>query len=225
MQKKDPLSGVFRERQYTQEVLSGLADGAHKDGAYFDEAVYSDIRRAASQWGQKLADVAQVTVMVPAGIWTFAQFSDFPDLDISTLGIGNHRYFLFHSAAVVWMMKKIYDARLARTRGTDRIGDRVIDRMVGIMAASGAYAVGIHLALDVIQPKSVVFPFIGSPVSGTLIDDNIWLLGNALYCFYLGNQMFALALGEDLGRVKEFVTENFVQPVSQGLIDAVSGRS
>lgn len=223
--KKDPLSSAFSDRKRTSSTLSGLADGIKENGEFFDEEVYSDIRQAASSWGQKVSDIAQMTVMVPASLWTFSEFSDFPDIDISTLGIGNHRYFLFHSAAVAWALKKIYDARLSRSEGSDKISDKVIDRIIGVMAASGAYAVGVHLALDVVQPKSVVFPFIGSPIDGTLIDDNIWLMGNSLYCFYLGNQMFALALGEDLPRVKAFVKRNFIDPISQGVVDAVSGRN
>ena len=223
--KKDPLSSAFSDRKRTDSTLSGLSDGIKEESEYFDEEVYSDIRQAAATWGQSVADIAQMTVMVPASLWTFSEFSDFPDIDISTLGIGNHRYFLFHSAAVAWALKKIYDARLASSEGSSRITDKVIDRIVGVMAGSGAYAVGIHLALDVVQPKSVVFPFIGSPVDGTLIDDNIWLMGNSLYCFYLGNQMFALALGEDLPCVKAFVKKNFIEPVSQGVIDAISGRN
>jgi hypothetical protein len=41
--------------------------------------------------------------------------------------------------------------------------------------------VGCHLLLDVFQPKAVIFPFFGSLVEGTLVDDNLWLLGNALW--------------------------------------------
>lgn len=201
-------------------TVGDIPAGVSAAGALFDDAVYSEIRQAAAAWGEKVADVAQMTVMVPAGLWTFSQFNSFPDLDIATMGIANHRFFLFHSGAVVWLLKKLYDARLARTAGSEKTTDRVVDRLLGVMAASGAWAVGLHLAVDVVQPKSVVFPFIGS-----LVDDDIWLMGNSLYCFHLGNQMFALALGEDLPRVKVYVQQNIVAPIKEGLVDAVSGRS
>lgn len=223
--KDDPLSRAFRNRSHVNRVLNDIPGGVSDEHGFYDDEVYSDIRQAAARWGEKVSDVAQMTIMVPAGIWSFSQFSSFPDLDISTLGIGNHRFFLFHSAAIVWALKKIYDARLARTAESEKTSDKVVDRILGVMAASGAWGVGIHLALDVFQPKSVVFPFIGSPVEGTLVDDNIWLMGNSLYCFHLGNQMFALALGNDLPRVKSFVKEKIIQPVSNGVSDAVLKRN
>lgn len=221
----DPISNARRAANYRNTGLRRIGtSAAGADGTLFDESVYADIRETAARWGERVSDVAQTAILVPAGLWSFSQFSSFPDLDISTLGIANHRYFLFHSGAVVWMLHKIYQARLAKSAGSTQLSDKVIDRMLGIVAASGAYAVGIHLAFDVVQPKSVVFPFIGSPVDGTLVDDNLWFLGNALYCFRTGNRMFALALGDDLPRVKEFVKRTIVEPVGEGLLDAVPGR-
>lgn len=220
----DLFSTWSRYRKKKQEAVDAIADGVCNGEGFYDEEVYSDIRRAASRWGEQVSDIAQMTVMVPAGVWTFSQFLSFPDLDISTLGIGYHRYFLFHSAAAPWMLSKIYEARLARTEGTNRFSDKVINRLLGIMAASGAWAVGVHLAVDVMQPKSVIFPFIGSLFDGTMIDDEIWLLGNSIYCFRLGNRMFALAMGEDLSRVKAFVRRNIRDPLLNGLADAVPGR-
>ncbi len=95
----DPFSRVFRDNERTQAVIDEIPAGVAADGTLFDETVYSEIRDAAAAWGEKVADVAQMTVMVPAGLWSFSQFNDFPDLDISTLGIENHRFFLFHSGA------------------------------------------------------------------------------------------------------------------------------
>jgi len=221
----DIFSDWFRRRSKRRCAIGDISDGVKNGNGFYDEEVYSDINSAAARWGAHLADYSQIVVMVPAGLWSFSQFIDFPDLDISTLGIGYHRFFMFHSAAMPWMLNKIYEARLARTVGSRQIGDRVVDRLLGIMAASGAWAVGVHLAIDVMQPKSVVVPFFGSFINGTLVDDEVWLLGNSLYCFHLGNHMFALALGEDLPRVKAFVQRNITMPLLAGLRDVVPGRA
>ena len=66
------------------------------------------------------------------------------------------------------------------------------------------------------QPKSVIFPGIGSLIDGTLVDDNIWLFGNALYCFKIADDLYSLALGDDYKRVKLFVKERFLIPLKEG---------
>ncbi len=223
--KGDPIGDALRRGRRKAGRTGSLPDAISGKGGMFDEEVYSEIRAAAARWGEHMSDLAQAAVMVPAGLWSFSSFMGFPDLDISTLGIGNHRFFVFHSAAAPWLLGKLYEARLARTAGSTKITDKVVDRLLGVMAASGAWAVGVHLALDVVQPKSVVFPVFGSLLDGTLVDDEIWLLGNALYCFHLGNRMFALALGEDLPRVKAFVRRNIADPLKEVARDAVPGWS
>ena len=60
---------------------------------------------------------------------------------------------------------------------------RVVRRILGITGAGLAFGVGCHLLLDVCQPKAVIFPFFGFLVEGSLVDDNLWLLGNAVWCF------------------------------------------
>lgn len=100
----------------------------------------------------------------------------FPDLDIPLLGIGNHRYFLFHSAIfpiAVWLLSR-------RARGA---WVRVV---AAALAASFAIGVGIHLFTDVFQSKSVVFPFVGTLVRGTSLDDRLWEGTNAAICGVVG---------------------------------------
>ena len=91
----------------------------------------------------------------------------FPDLDIPLLGIGNHRYFLFHSAIVplaAWYALRRW-------------------RFVGLALVAGfALGVGVHLFTDVFQTKSVVFPIVGTLVRGSSVDDRLWEGGNALAC-------------------------------------------
>jgi len=91
----------------------------------------------------------------------------FPDTDIRLLGIGNHRYFLFHSAIVpfvVWLA--------VRKRGW----------LLLALAAGAAAGVGVHLAMDLFQTKPVVFPWAKTLVYNTSVDDRLWEGGNAALC-------------------------------------------
>jgi hypothetical protein len=44
----------------------------------------------------------------------------------------------------------------------------------------------VHLIIDVFQPKAVLFGAFGSLLSGTLIDDNLWLGANGLISIAIG---------------------------------------
>jgi membrane-bound metal-dependent hydrolase YbcI (DUF457 family) len=91
-----------------------------------------------------------------------------PDLDIPLLGIGNHRYFLFHSAilpVVAWFALRRW-------------------KLIGVAIAAGfALGVGVHLLTDVVQTKAVVFPWAKTLVAGTSVDDRLWEGGNAVVCW------------------------------------------
>ena len=107
---------------------------------------------------------------VAVAIFTFK----FPDLDIRLLGIGRHRYYLFHSAIIplvgVWVYGKIRRFR-------------IIGFIAAVLATGFLAGVGVHLVTDVFQSTKIYFPFIGSLVKGTSIDDRLWEGGNALVCF------------------------------------------
>ena len=109
-------------------------------------------------------------------------------------------------------MKTLYEANFEPRPEKEAFANRVIRKLFGVAAASSAFAIGCHLTIDVFQPKSVVFPGIGSLVDGTMVDDNVWLFGNAIYCFKVADHIYALALGEDYDRVKNFVAEHFLKP-------------
>lgn len=98
-------------------------------------------------------------------------FRGFPDRDIALLGIQYHRYFAFHSAlvplALYWLLVRI------------RRPLWLLSLFAGVVAGAGL-AFGVHLLVDVFQPKSVVFPLVGTPVRDTLLDDRLWFLVNAL---------------------------------------------
>ncbi len=147
---------------------------------------------------------AVMTVFTPIGLFGFNQGFGSPDLDISMLGIGKHRYFLFHSAIGLAVLRYFYKLYSESDKSNE-----IIKKLGGAILGSYALAVGIHLTIDVFQPKSVVFPFVGSLVNGTLIDDNIWLMGNALWAFKISKDVFILAFGKELDTVKEFVKEKY----------------
>ena len=112
-------------------------------------------------------------LLVGATIFAILTFK-FPDLDIRLLGIGKHRYFLFHSAIVpllaLWTSQKLRHIS-------------IVSYLATIFAVGFLVGVGIHLLTDVFQTAPVKFPFIGSLVDGTSVDDRLWEGGNAHICF------------------------------------------
>ncbi len=98
----------------------------------------------------------------------------FPDLDIRLLGIGRHRNFLFHSAIVPLLA-------LLVSRPLRPIG--AVGFVMSVLTAGFLAGVGTHLVTDLFQTTAVKFPFIGSLVDGTSVDDRLWEGANAIVCF------------------------------------------
>ncbi|HUV07501.1 MAG TPA: hypothetical protein VMX75_07210 [Spirochaetia bacterium] len=107
----------------------------------------------------------------------FVLFLRFPDLDIRLLGIGYHRYFLFHSAIIPVL-------GLVLLRKHD-IKNHVVFLFYGFLCGL-SLSIGFHLLLDVFQPAAVKFPFVGSLIDGTSIDDRVWEGINSLVCMGIG---------------------------------------
>ncbi|MBE3577809.1 MAG: hypothetical protein IMX00_08970 [Limnochordales bacterium] len=156
------------------------------------------------------------TLALPVGMWAFGSGLALPDADIELLGIGNHRFFAFHSGLLIWVMKLLYGRYLQACSSAARAAESRTTgwrrKAAGIGLGAAALGVGFHLAIDVLQPKSIIFPFFGSLVDGTLIDDGLWLLGNALWCFRIARDLFVLTFGDDLQTVAAWVKRQFVQP-------------
>lgn len=171
--------------------------------------------------GRALAGAA---VIAPIGAWQFMKGLAFPDRDIPTLGIGRHRFFLFHSSLGVVALRYLHRLWLERefNGGEPGILGRAAMKVTG--AALGAYAmgVGVHLAIDVFQPKAVIFPFFGSLVDGTLVDDNIWLLGNSLWAFKIAKDVIVISFAPELDAAKEYVRTTFGD-LSEVTLDDVHG--
>ncbi|MBO8161937.1 MAG: hypothetical protein H0Z24_09945 [Thermosipho sp. (in: Bacteria)] len=148
-------------------------------------------------------------VFIPVGMWGLVEGFHFPDIDISLLGIGNHRFFLFHSAIGLWVLRRFYRLWLESTRDDTGLVAKAGQKLSGTILAAGAVGVGIHLMVDVFQPKSIVFPFFGSLIDGTLVDDNAWLLLNSLYAFKIGHDVFVLIFSRELDTARKYVRERF----------------
>ena len=99
---------------------------------------------------------------------------NFPDLDIRIFGIGMHRFFLFHSAIIPLLLfilaKLIFKLK------------DYLEVMIIAFCGSFSLGIGIHLFFDVFQSKAIMFPFIGSLIDDTSLDDRIWLIVNILIC-------------------------------------------
>lgn len=83
------------------------------------------------------------------------------------------------------------------------------EKVAGFTLGTYAMGVGVHLMIDVFQPKAVIFPFIGSLVNGTLVDDNIWLMGNSLWAFKISHDLMVLTVADELEIAKAWVKQKF----------------
>lgn len=121
-----------------------------------------------------------------------ALFYPFPDIDIRLLGIGNHRYFFFHSA----ILPLLLFAFVKRKDST-----WIWNSINGILCAF-ALGIGIHLIVDVFQSKSVVFPFAKTLIRGTSIDDRLWEGINGVLCFFVSRNWLSRNIGNLIGGPK-----------------------
>jgi len=154
-------------------------------------------------------NMTKAAVLVPVGLWGLSTGFNFPDTDITLLGIGNHRFFMFHSAFAPLILRKLYNLWIEKQNNSHDFLSRVSNKVAGMALGTYAIGVGIHLTVDVFQPKTIVFPFFGSLVSGTLIDDNLWLLGNSLWAYKIGKDVFALTLADEISTAKEYIKNKF----------------
>jgi Na+/H+ antiporter NhaC len=68
------------------------------------------------------------------------------------------------------------------------------------LCGSFSAAVGVHLFIDMFQPKSVHFLVVSTLVKGTLLDDNLWLLVNSIVCVMLSAVLYK--------RIHEIITQH-----------------
>ena len=153
--KYDPTERLQKEREFRKEYTESLKnEGLKADGNFFGKDFYERVRKETRNWEDITRDYANAAVLVPVGAWAFSESLSLPDFDISLLGIGNHRFFLFHSAAAAWALKTLYEANFEPRPEKEAFANRVIRKLFGVAAASSAYSIGCHLTIDVFQPKS-----------------------------------------------------------------------
>ena len=200
-----------------EKQLERFTEGTiEKDDILLDENFYRRIVKEMRSYIDGIATGVKFSTFIPAGFIGFKLGAGFPDTDIKLLGIGKHRYFIFHSGISVFIFKKMYEAYLKKTGNFDK-AETLVDKILGVTVSLGAFGTGVHLLSDAIHPKSVVFPFFGSLVDGTMVDDNIWLIGNALWCFKIGKDVLVTAIGDDLEKVKRFVAREFAEPLLEAI--------
>jgi hypothetical protein len=194
-------------------ALDSVFDGDRDGSGFFASAEYiRHAKRAAEDFLHSGYNMAKRGVLVPVGVIGLSHGLGFPDLDISILGIGNHRFFLFHSALGLVALRYFYREWVTKQKDPSLWASRVKRKVGGALLGGFALGVGVHLAIDVFQPKSIVFPFIGSLVDGTLVDDNIWLLANSVWAFRIAHDVFVLSLADELAEAKEWVAARFEGP-------------
>ncbi len=193
-------------------------DGSDRSSLFTDVERLRELQAALKPLVSSTYNLAKMGVLMPSGLRGLSKGIVAPDLDIRFLGIGKHQFFLFHSAIGLAALRKLYKMWVHSTEDKNDLWPyRVVHKVTG--AALGAYAVGvgIHLAIDVFQPKAVIFPWFGSLVDGTLIDDRIWLLGNSLWAFQIANDIFCLVLADELKTARTYVAETFGNITSTSL--------
>lgn len=218
---KNIINSIVTESHLPNKIQQeSLKEGLRKIDFLLDDSTGPNYSLNAEFLSQVKADAekvlvsgynfAKTSVIIPAGLWGLSNGFSSPDLDITTLGIGNHRFFLFHSALGLVVLRMFYKNWLYSQSDPDKFFSRVSRKISGVALGSFAMGVSLHLAVDVFQPKSIVFPFFGSLINGTLVDDNIWLLGNSLWAFQIGREIFSLSIANELSSAKAYVLDRFV---------------
>jgi hypothetical protein len=126
--------------------------------------------------GAKPASVVRRALVIGGSLAAAVLFFGFPDLDIRLLGIGAHRNFLFHSALITALLFFLARARREKAGWL----------LASVLAAGCGVGIAAHLGVDVFQSKSVVFPFVGTLVRGSSVDDRLWLAANSAISLLLG---------------------------------------
>ncbi len=120
-----------------------------------------------------------------SAVFAFVSFLKFPDLDIRILGIGWHRFFLFHSAVLPVLMYFLIKKR-------DFI--KLFRLLLNGFCLGLSLAIGVHLFSDMFQSKAVMFPFVHSLINDTSVDDRLWLATNSILSFWVSKQMIKKSL-------------------------------
>ncbi|NLM95583.1 MAG: hypothetical protein GX165_08455 [Firmicutes bacterium] len=199
---------------HIETMIDRLIDGDHShvgsSSIFSNVESLRELKRTLEPLVSAVYNLPKMGILVPSGLWGLSKGIAAPDLDIRLLGIGKHRFFLFHSALGLVVLGKLYRMWVHSTEDKNHLWPyRVVHKAAGAVLGSYAVGVGIHLAIDVFQPKAVIFPFFGSLADGTLIDDRLWLLGNSLWAFQIAGDVFSLVLADELETARTYAAETF----------------
>jgi hypothetical protein len=158
----------------------------------------------------------ELGVILPTALAGISAGHFIPDLDIRVLGLGWHRYFLSHSALGAHLLKRFWESY---NDFLSRNPDDKTDKLVGTFLAAGAFSLGIHLLADgsfgiFDGEKAVVWGIpgigkLGTLVEGTMIDDNLYLLGNSLWAFKIAKDIMVVTYAKELELTKKFFSRYF----------------
>jgi hypothetical protein len=125
----------------------------------------------------KKSQIANLSFLISA-LCAFVLFWGFPDLDIAILGIGRHRNFLFHSVVIPMILSITLSSKKESLSSFIKNG----------IVLGSSISIGIHLIIDVFQPKNVDFIFVRTLIRNTLLDDRIWLGLNGIIGLLIGKK-------------------------------------
>jgi hypothetical protein len=147
----------------------------------------------------------ELVVILPTALAGISTGNIIPDLDIRVMGLGWHRYFLSHSALGAHLLKRFWESH---NDFVSRNPDDKTGKLVGTFLAAGALSLGIHLLADgsfgiFDGEKAVVWgiPGIGKVdtlIEGTLIDDNLYLLGNSIWAFKTAKDILVITYAKEV---------------------------
>jgi len=231
-----PLDDALRQTRRSRALASSLAFGGLElelvepgstDFAGFGPSFWkvdeTDLTQIRDHWARldpRARQMANTGILLAAGsvsVGAMIYGERFPDFDIKFLGIGMHRFWLFHSAIAAWAAQDFLKAvTLSEEGGTSH---PAVTKLCAAAIAGGAVGIGIHLVRDgafglIEGEKSVVFGIPGLPtrntlIKGTYVDDDLWLLGNALWAFKIAHDVVVLAYANEFEVARDWVETMF----------------
>lgn len=184
------------------KVFAGMATevpGRAKQAAsyFYDEFMFQLERRKDTS--DKALFVGRLSTYLGAFAASSVVGAETPDKDITALGIGSHRNFFFHSAAIALgvklacrlMLRVASRAEKLVKKGSDD-HEALVFIATNLKAISFGYAVGTatHLVKDATfdGSKAVTGPWGGTLLDGTIVDDDAWLLLNGFVAIMAGEE-------------------------------------
>jgi hypothetical protein len=193
---------------------SNIDDPQETKGLIFANNMIRQSKRLWNKLSQKQKRFIELGVITSTALIGISTGHHIPDLDMRLLGLGWHRYFLSHSALGAYLGKRFHESY---GNFLSRQPDDKTNKVVGIFVAAGAFGLGIHLLADgsfgiLDGEKAVVWgiPGVGkidTLIEGTMIDDNLYLLGNSMWAFKIAKDIIVVTYAKEVELAKKFVSK------------------